>query len=209
MRAKDFITEANRSSVILVDFQPAYQPGDGINQPRPTATNYVEGLQSAMEYVNSKRPSVTAFFNGEEVGSEDTQHSVAEHFVEYGLDPNMLGNIKFVEKTYAFLRNWMDHDYVDTATIITTLRYMVTNNINDSREIDNEVFAQLVNNNEYLINEREDMIYLPYQINLSKLKTLSGSLIGGGGQDECLKELTILMNAFNIKYKLVNDWIYG
>ena len=26
---------------------------------------------------------------------------------------------------------------------------------------------------------------------------------------KCLKEITLLMNAFNIKYKLVQEWIYG
>jgi len=51
-------------------------------------------------------------------------------------------------------------------------------------------------------------IYLP-DINIADLKALNGSLLGGGGAHECLKELELLMNAFNIKYKLVNDWVYG
>ena len=57
-------------------------------------------------------------------------------------------------------------------------------------------------------DDREMNIYLP-DISIADLKTLSGSLLGGGGQHECLKEMQLLMNAFNIKYKLVQDWIYG
>ena len=44
---------------------------------------------------------------------------------------------------------------------------------------------------------------------VSQLKRYSGAYLMGGGREECLKEVTLLMNAFNIKYKLVDAFIYG
>jgi hypothetical protein len=31
----------------------------------------------------------------------------------------------------------------------------------------------------------------------------------GGGRDECLREVELLMNAFNIKYKRIDSLVYG
>lgn len=31
----------------------------------------------------------------------------------------------------------------------------------------------------------------------------------GGARDECLREVELLMNAFNIKYKEIGNFIYG
>jgi len=50
--------EARGNSLILVDFQPAYD----------TAGGYDSAIAPAMDYINRKQPQVTAFFNGEDVG---------------------------------------------------------------------------------------------------------------------------------------------
>jgi len=196
MKLNEILTEANRQSIILIDFQPTYAG----------ATGYDEALQNACEQINrSPNVKVTAFFNGADVGAEETPDEVKWHYVEEGyLEEERLNNFILVEKTYAFLRNWMDNG-VENSTIIKVLRYMVNNRINDSREIEN---LQEILGNEWGDVMEDDMIYLP-DISLRELKSLSGSLIGGGGKHECLAEMQILMNAFNIKYKLVNNWIYG
>lgn len=199
MKLDSILTEANRQSVILVDFQPAYESDDW---------GYRNALTNACNYLNKAQPSrVTVFFNGMDVGIEDMEGDVAEHYMEYGLDEDMLDNFHMIEKSYAWLRGWMDNG-VEQDMIIKTVRYMVSNRLNDSRDIDEEVLEQ-INNDQYDMDIlMGDHIYIP-DISLSLLKELSGSLIGGGGKDECLLELQILMNAFNIKYKMVNEWIYG
>ncbi|MFW6046282.1 MAG: hypothetical protein ACOCP4_00565 [Candidatus Woesearchaeota archaeon] len=53
-----------------------------------------------------------------------------------------------------------------------------------------------------------DMISIP-DIPLNILKKFSKSYLVGGGRDECLEEIQILMNAFNIKYTTVRKYIYG
>jgi len=197
------LIEARGNSVILVDFQPAYDSDQ---------FGYRDAIERCMHYLNEKNPNITAFFNGEDVGIEDTAYEVAEHFVEYGLDEDIAQSITYKEKSYAWLRGWMDQG-VDNSTIIRVVRYMVMNDMNDSRDIieqqENgvEIFQKLVGDDggSWMY---DDGIYLP-EISIGDLKALSGSLLGGGGQHECLKEMQLLMNAFNIKYKMVGDWIYG
>ena len=199
MKLDTIITEANRQSVILVDFQPAYDSDQW---------GYRNAIQNAVNYLNRARPkTITMFYNGMDVGIEDTEDEVFEHYMEYGLDEDIASNCHMIEKSYAWLRGWMDND-VEPDMIIKVLRYMVNNRISDSRDIDEETFEQLLDGQYDVDTLMGDMIYLP-DISLSLLKERSGSLIGGGGRHECLKELQILMNAFNIKYRMVEDWIYG
>lgn len=201
--SEDILTEANRQSIILVDFQPTYENASGYDDP----------IEWAMEYINQHPDvQVAAFFNGEDVGVEDTKEEVAWHYIEHGLDEDRLRNIRFREKTYAFLRDWMDEGISDK-TIIRTVRYMVMNRVNDTRDIEEEVLHQLLSETEWedfgeSVLDGDLMMTIP-DIDLADLKRLSGSLIGGGGKHECLKELQLLMNAFNIKYKMVDKWIYG
>jgi len=196
------LTEANRGSVILVDFQPDYAPlhnQDGLM--------YYDPLHSAIEYINENEPKTTIFFNGAEAGMSDSQYTVIEHYIEHGLDEELIDSINWREKTYGFFRSWMD-DGVDRGTIIKVIRYMVLHGMTDIREIEREVLDQIVDGE---VDERilDDGFYFPQEIRMAELKSLSGSLLGGGYRSECLSEIQLLMNAFNIKYKLVDDWIYG
>ena len=199
MKLDHILTEANRQSVILIDFQPAYDTDQW---------GYPDAIQNAIQYLNEKRPSqVTVFYNGSDVGIEDTESEVAMHYMEHGLDEDMLDNFHTIEKSYAWLRGWMDQD-VENDTIIKVVRYLVNNKMYDSRDMNEEDLANIVGDEYDVDSLSTDPIYLP-DISLGLLKGLSGSLIGGGGRHECLKEMQILMNAFNIKYKMVQDWIYG
>lgn len=190
------ITEARQDSLILVDFQPAYQSENW---------GYDAAIDAAVEYINKYRPTVTAFFNGRDVGIEDSKEDVFWHYVEHGLDEELSYLFTFKEKSYAWLRSWMDNG-VDPAVIIRVIRHLVMNNINDSRDIDQGVLKGIVGDefSEWMI---DDPLIIP-DISIGKLKKLSGSLLGGGGKHECLKEIQLLMNAFNIRYTLVADWTY-
>ena len=56
-----------------------------------------------------------------------------------------------------------------------------------------------------------DMIIDPITVNwvsISQLKRFANSYIMGGARNECLKEIEILMNAFNISYKEIDSLIY-
>jgi hypothetical protein len=46
-------------------------------------------------------------------------------------------------------------------------------------------------------------------ISVGQLRKFNGAYIMGGGRDECLREVELLMNAFNIKYKRIDSLVYG
>jgi len=198
MKPQEFITEARSDSIILIDFQPAYQSED---------FGYDDAIDQAVNYINKKQPSVTAFYNGQDVGIEDTPSEVLWHYMEHGLNEDLGHLFTFKEKSYAWLRSWIDEG-VDEALIIKVIRYLVMNDMNDSRSIEDEDWLKLVGEDFDFYEDREMGIFIP-EINIATLQTLNKSLLGGGGQHECLKEMQVLMNAFNIKYKLVQEWIYG
>lgn len=198
MKLSRILSEARRQSVILVDFQPAYHTDNW---------GYPDALSNTVEYLNKVEPSnIVVFFNGSEVGIEDTPDQVKGHYVEYGLDEEIAESFRMIEKSYAWLRGWMDQG-VDASVIIKAVRWMVSNREYDSRDIPDEVMEEIAGDHDLDALEG-DNIYIP-DISLSLLKEMSGSLIGGGGRHQCLQEMQLLMNAFNIKYKMVQDWIYG
>jgi len=203
VKVNDILCEANRNKIILVDFQPVYLNG---------GYGHDEALENVIESLNKMNPTdILVFYNGEEVSIEDTSDEVLQMYIERGLDENIASNMKFREKSYAWLRNFMDAG-MDASLIIAIIRYMAMNRINDSRDIDPETMSSIIGKENY--EEWEDLIEGGGMINIpdiaiDELKAMSGALIGGGGEHECLKEIQLLMNAFNIKYKEVQDWIYG
>ena len=43
---------------------------------------------------------------------------------------------------------------------------------------------------------------------VAQLKKFNGAYIVGGGRNECLREVELLMNAFNIRYKRIDSMVY-
>ena len=190
---KQYISEANPKSLIVVDVQPVYTH---LMQDEVTAIT---------EFINTKAERVLAYFNGEDAGERDTLEDVKQWYLDNGLEEESLAKINFQEKTYAYLRGWMDD--VEERDIIKVVRYMVTNRIQQSDQIGNSAIVELLGIDVAGEVDDIDPIYIP-DIDLSLLKQYNKSYIGGGAKHECLKELTIMMNAFNIKYKLINRFIY-
>ena len=204
---KQYIAEADAKSLIVVDIQPAYYPvshkvlrGGGY-----LSRTYVHAADNIIDFINTRADRVLAYFNGSDAGYEDTIKDVQDHYLEMGLNPHKLDAINFQEKTYAYLRGWMDEG-IDVASIIKTVRYMVMNRIQQSDQIKNSAMVELLGD---VAGEVDDIdpIYIP-DIDLSLLQQFSNAYISGGARHECLKEITIMMNAFNIKYTLVKDFIY-
>jgi len=202
MKVYEILTEGANRKVILVDFQPAYDNG--------VSHNYKDALSNAMEDLSRIKPhDILAFYNGPELGFDDTDESVLQHFYEYGLDEDVGYNITFRDKVYNFFRSWMDEG-IDTGIIIKVIRHLLMIRSNDSRDIPEEDMIELIGETEY--NDTKDIIEsdplsIP-DIAIDELKTYSGALKGGGGRDECMREIQILMSAFNIKYKMVENWTY-
>jgi hypothetical protein len=195
---KQFLTEAQRNKIILIDFQPSYEKQQG----------YDNALSAACSYINNNpNIEVIAFYNGAESGVEDDEYQVKEHYLEYGLLEDKLDNIEFVEKTYAFLRSWMDQG-VDDSIIIQTLRHMLIHHLNSSDEIELEQLQHIIGDNWDAEELNRDPIYFT-DLPIVQLKTFSNALMGGGAHDLCFREIQLLLSVFNIKNKEVQEWIYN
>ena len=64
--------------------------------------------------------------------------------------------------------------------------------------------------NVFIVEEwmRDDAISVEWT-SVAQLKRWSGAYITGGARNECLREVQLLMNAFNIRYRVIDRWVYG
>jgi hypothetical protein len=164
--------------------------------------------------VNSQTGPVLMFVNAEaQQLSGDTVQDIQMFWDDYGFDEENWSRVQIVDKGYAFLRAWMDEG-ISPAGIIKTLRLMYQSRINDSRRLfggeNSDTYEQGFR--DFLGNDFQDFVlYDPLitpDISIAQLKKFSGAYLVGGGRDQCLREVEIVMNAFNIKYKRIDALIY-
>lgn len=79
---------------------------------------------------------------------------------------------------------------------------MAVNRMYSSNEINHEEMLKITDED----LRRNEINLPPFRIDL--LKQFSGSYIMGGGINECLKEIQLIMNAFNIKYTTFQKFVY-
>jgi hypothetical protein len=197
MRIQEILTEARYSSTIVVDVQPTYS----------WTINFAPEL---MNFLNTQK-RILMLTNGDQSGmTSDSKGSVIEYWQDNGF--MNWDAITYFDKGYGYLRNWMDLG-VSENTIIRTIREMYTQRVGVSEELfknseDPEVELEKFLGNgyidEYMI---DDPIYINW-ISLKMLKQFSGSYIVGGGKEECLKEVELLMSAFNIKATRIAKFVY-
>jgi len=210
MRANEILNEkASRGRpIICVDVQPAYS---GIMDGDEDAT-----MEQAIRFVNDSRAPCLMFVNAEQEGlTTDTIADVKMYWEDSGFEPENWGRIEVFDKGYGYLRAWMDIG-IEAKHIIRVIREMYKQNVNDSRSLFNqdedkiekflEPVAQSINTEaQYLV---DDPLIVGWAA-MDQLKRYNNCYLIGGGRNECLKEVALLMNAFNIKYKMINELIYG
>jgi hypothetical protein len=210
MKASEFITEGRAHPVIVVDVQPEYC---GINDgdKNPVCVDIIR-------FVTKQTGPVLMFVNAEDQGQtgdtvadvklywEDTVRELTNDYENE--QPIDWSRFQIVDKGYGYLRNWMDRG-VSPAAIIRVVRAMYANRISDSsffEDIDPELLPRLVGS-EWDAWMRYNTI-TTYWTSIAQLKRFSGSYIVGGGRNECLREVELLMNAFNIKYRRIDSLVY-
>lgn len=191
------LIESRNIPLISIDIQPYYG-------------KYVDRiLGKFVNFLNKHGGDIYYFYNGMDVGIEDTGRSISEWLYENGVREDVLDRIKYREKAYSFFRNFMDAG-MDRHEMIKIIRYMVINRIGDSRDIDEDSWKGLLGNlykdwSNLVLSE--DGIMIP-DISISALKKASGCYLCGGGRDECLSEFRLILESFNIKYRLISSLIY-
>lgn len=200
--------EASRNRpVIVVDVQPAYHEYSTIDMPE------------LCEFLAKQQSKILMFVNADETGmtEDNVEHDIfpfwEEHFEDAGYDfyEDGLNKMTFYDKGYGHFRAWMDEG-VPESVIIKTIRLMYQQKVTDSRELfDGEDSDDYVEQMEAL-GVDESMLDDPLTVewtSVGQLKEYDGCYIMGGGRDECLREVELLMNAFNIKYKRIEKFVYG
>lgn len=197
MRLNKFLNEKRTNNVIVVDVQPMYK-------------NYIHfDMNDFCNFLLEQR-DILYFYNGPDTVGSDTKEDIIDWlYTESDYNDDLIYKLQhetyFFDKGYAFFRNWMDEG-ADKGFIKKAIRYMMSKKVYDSREIKTEEWEERFPN-DWRDSFENDSINLP-DIPLNILKKWSGSYIVGGGKNECLKEIEVLMSVFNIKYKEVRKFIY-
>lgn len=209
------LTEGRNTPVICVDVQPEYSGmNDGDENPV---------FEQIIQFVNNQTGPVLMYVNAEDQGlTGDTVQDVKSYWEDtirgedadpedYYDSPINWSRFQIVDKGYGFLRSWMDHD-IPAATIIKTIRMMYQQKVSSSDDLTFPKLSQRTPEMvdiKHTIEEMDGDSITVNWISIAQLKRFHGAYIVGGGRMECLREVELLMNAFNIKYKRIDHLVYG
>lgn len=194
------ILETKSTPVVVVDVQPEYS---GINDGAESQV-----FQDIIDFVGKQTGNVLLLCNAEDQGlSSDTVADIQLYWEDSGFDPVNWNRVDIIDKGYGYLRSFMDQGISDRS-IIKLIREMYQHKVTDSRELSVDTLKQCVGSEYQDWMEDSDAISVEW-LSVAKLKQFNNCYLIGGGREECLKEVALLMNAFNIKYKLINELIYG
>lgn len=209
MKIKELITEGLNHPVIVVDVQPEYCGDNSV-------------CQRVVDFVNKQTGPVLMFVNAEDQGmTGDTIESIrtwweeaagAEWDEDSGTYSEAVdwGRFQIVDKGYGYFRSWMDHG-IEESTIIATIREMYQQRVNDTRELRFPPFNRRTPIQSLIqgaIEEMDGDPLITQWTSVAQLKRFNGAYIVGGGRNECLREVELLMNAFNIRYKRIDSLVY-
>lgn len=191
-------------NLISVDVQPEYQDYLDFD-----LGEYLQMLNENIEDMSS----LTFLYNGADTLGMVALHDYQYWLIENGLEEENLNYSRFYDKGYAFFRYCMDEG-IDDDDIVALVQYMVSNDINDSRDIDEEMWngfmaATGADESEVrdLMENADDMIHIPDLMDF--LQRYGGKLmLTGGGINECLKEVEIALMALNKPYNVLTKYTY-
>jgi len=207
MQIKDLNEATNtRNKTICVDVQPAYSS---------SYNSYYEN--KVCEFLANQKAPILMLVNADRDGlTDDTLDSIHAYWYEifercgYDYEVDGLPKMEFYDKGYGYLRGAMDQG-VEDSVIIKVIREMYAQNANDSRMLfggDYNDLLEFLDGNEHAADILMTDAIIVEWIPISKLREYNRAYNIGGGRAECLREVELLMNAFNIKYKEINDLIY-
>ena len=198
------INLVQNANLFSVDIQPEYQ-----NAFTFDLREYMRFLNKNFDAMNS----LTFFYNGAETIGMISEQEYKNWFYENGLKENILDYARFYDKGYAFFRSCMDDGH-DEQEIVNLVKYMIQHNINDSRDIDEEMWQGFMKQYNYQSSEVRDFLE-PAQdcINIPDLmeylQKFSGKLVlCGGGINECFKEVEIALSALEKIYNVLTKFTY-
>jgi hypothetical protein len=121
-------------------------------------------------------------------------------------------NFTILTKEFVFFRGFMDQGF-DDSRIIELGKLMIKYSITDGRDIETnenkEEFDQLFKKHSVNPNFEDYTFYIPHELvdNLTS-HVKSGVTIAGGGFDECLKEIGLLLSILDIDFTILSSCTY-
>jgi GNAT superfamily N-acetyltransferase len=211
--AEGSLNEGLSHPVIVVDVQPEYS---GMNDGDESAV-----FPQIINFVNKQTGPVLMFVNAEDQGLSGDTVAAIQTYWEDTIDPDWYDNdpdtnpinwsrFQIVDKGYGYFRGWMDAG-IEPSTIIATIRELYQQHKNDSRELQFPPFNKRTTQQSLIQGAMEELNDEPLSVNwtsVAQLKRFNGAYLVGGARDQCLREVELLMNAFNIKYKRIDSLIY-
>ena len=165
-------------NLIVVDIQPMYYNWF----PNPQS-NFLNKLSQAIDTASK----VFWYFNGSDLGC-DSDMCVMDMICDY-IKGSHFNKIEFIEKSYGFLRDWMDRGD-DEYEIVETIKLLRRCELNSSAEL-----------YDY---EHDDPIWIPD----IKIPEIDFAHICGGCDQQCLAEMELLLKAFGVRTKRLPGIIF-
>jgi hypothetical protein len=197
------LTEAtlNGKTIINVDIQPEYQ----------SAISFID------EWVNFINESdennrIVFLYNGQDTLGMVSESDYINWLFDLGVDEDVINNAIFYDKGYAFFRYCLDNS-IDEDAIVDLVKYMLTNDITDSRDIDEDMWNDFMNTTDHsrqdvrdLLENADDLINIPDLMDF--LQNKNNITLTGGGINECLKEVEIALLALDKPYSIISEFTY-
>jgi hypothetical protein len=198
------INLADNANFLSIDIQPEYEG------------SFTFDLRSYMRFLNKNAEnmySLTFLYNGYDTLGMTDENNYKFWLLRNGLKESVVDSSRFYDKGYAFFRSCMDSGH-DEQEIVNLVKYMIQHNINDSRDIDEEMWNGFMKEYGYDFSEVRDFLE-PAQdcINIPDLMDYlkgigSKIVICGGGINECFKEVEIALTALGRNYNVLTEFTY-
>lgn len=192
-------------TIVNVDIQPEYK-------------NYISfNLRNWVNFINQNGAlnDIVFLYNGADTLGMIDEISFKEWLIDLGVDEDVIYNSTFYDKGYAFFRYCMDSN-IDERAISNLVKFMIKNNINDSRDITSDFWNEFINeykDDDYstgelrdLLEDAGDMINIPDLMDF--LEIYSNIVLLGGGINECLKEVEIALMSLDKNYNVLSEFTY-
>lgn len=158
-KLRSLINESNfqGKTIINVDIQPEYKDYIGFN------------LYDWVRFINQNAAlnDIIFLYNGADTLGMIDKYSFQEWLMDLGIDEEVIMNATFYDKGYAFFRYCMDNS-IDEDNIVDLIKYMIRHDINDSRDINEDMWNNYMKETNHdqqdvrdLLENAGDMINIP------------------------------------------------
>jgi hypothetical protein len=194
-------TTLNGKTIINVDIQPEYQ-------------SYISFIDEWVNFINQSAENnrIIFLYNGQDTLGMVSESDYINWLHDLGIDEDVINNAIFYDKGYAFFRYCMDNS-IDEDAIVDLVKYMLTNDINDSRDIDEDMWNDFMNTTDHsrqdvrdLLENADDLINIPDLMDF--LQNKNNITLTGGGINQCLKEVEIALLALDKPYSIISEFTY-